>query len=376
MTFIKISQEFTRQLVNGKTKHSNKSMSGGRISQPVGKIVLTNVAIVRMRKEGKRFEIACYKNKVFNWRNGVEEDIGEVLQIAKVYENVSKGKFARKSDWSKAFHVQSEEQACRAILDHGELQVSEGERKALVENMYRDIATIIADKCVNPTSNRPYPYTVIERVMKEIHYAVIPNRSAKQQALELMKRLPQIMPLARAKMKIVVTTPHIQVDAIKQGLREEGAEILEQSGLESVRMIVLITPRSYRIVNTLVQTCTHGQGSLEVIDLKSHQEGEHTIDDELSLKTERLGLTSVLSSTPVVTPVRTSAKSREMNTTRPCSTCGGDFSADLKAYREHFRSDWHRYNLKRKARKQPVKNQEAFNELDQKEVEALLASVS
>jgi ribosome maturation protein SDO1 len=108
-------------------------MSGGRISQPVGKIVLTNVAVVRMRKGGKRFEIACYKNKVFNWRNGVEEDIDEVLQIAKGYENVSKGKFAKKSDWAKAFSVQSEEQACRAILDHGELQVSEGERKALVE---------------------------------------------------------------------------------------------------------------------------------------------------------------------------------------------------------------------------------------------------
>jgi len=105
----------------------------GRISQPVGKVLLTNEAIVRIKKGGKRFEIACYKNKVLNWRNGVEEDIDEVLQISKVYENVSKGKFAKKSDWVKAFGVQDEEQACRAILDHGELQVSEGERKANVE---------------------------------------------------------------------------------------------------------------------------------------------------------------------------------------------------------------------------------------------------
>lgn len=43
------------------------------------------------------------------------------------------GKFAKKGDWSKAFGVQDEEQACRMILDHGELQVSEGERKAHVE---------------------------------------------------------------------------------------------------------------------------------------------------------------------------------------------------------------------------------------------------
>ena len=27
-----------------------------------------------------RFEIACYKNKVLSWREGVEKDIDEVLQ--------------------------------------------------------------------------------------------------------------------------------------------------------------------------------------------------------------------------------------------------------------------------------------------------------
>ena len=61
-----------------------------RIGQPVGQVRMTNVAIVRLKKGGKRFEIACYKNKVLNWRNGVEQDIDEVLQTTKVYENVSK----------------------------------------------------------------------------------------------------------------------------------------------------------------------------------------------------------------------------------------------------------------------------------------------
>ena len=32
---------------------------------------LTNIAVVRIKKHGKRFEIACYKNKVVNWRNGM-----------------------------------------------------------------------------------------------------------------------------------------------------------------------------------------------------------------------------------------------------------------------------------------------------------------
>ncbi|GMF27916.1 unnamed protein product [Phytophthora lilii] len=207
--------------------------------------------------------------------------------------------------------------------------------------------------------------------MKEIHYAVIPNRSAKQQALELIKKLPEHIPLARAKMKIQVTTPASGAQAIKTGLLKEEAEIIEQTGSDTVRMVVLITPGSYRIVNSLVQEHTAGQGSLEVIDLKSHQEGEHTIDDEISQKTERLGLSSAPAAAPAA-----AAAGGETKKARPCSTCGGDFSADMSKYREHFRSEWHRYNLKRKSKKQPVISEEEFNELDTEDVEAFLSSMS
>ncbi len=39
-----------------------------RIKTPTNQKLLTNVAVVRMKKAGKRFEIACYKNKVLSWR--------------------------------------------------------------------------------------------------------------------------------------------------------------------------------------------------------------------------------------------------------------------------------------------------------------------
>ncbi len=41
------------------------------IKQPVGFVKLTNVAIVRLRRGGIRFELACYKNKVQDWKNQV-----------------------------------------------------------------------------------------------------------------------------------------------------------------------------------------------------------------------------------------------------------------------------------------------------------------
>ena len=46
---------------------------GSRMSifTPTNQVKLTNVAVVRLKKAGKRFEIACYKNKVMSWRNKV-----------------------------------------------------------------------------------------------------------------------------------------------------------------------------------------------------------------------------------------------------------------------------------------------------------------
>lgn len=54
-----------------------------KINQPTGFIKLTNVAFIKYKVDREKFEIACYKNKAINWRNGVEKDINEVItQIA------------------------------------------------------------------------------------------------------------------------------------------------------------------------------------------------------------------------------------------------------------------------------------------------------
>lgn len=67
------------------------------------------------------------------------------------------------------------------ILAKGELQVSDKERQTQIETMFRDIATTVAEKCVNPETKRPYTVSLIERAMKDIHYSVKTNKSTKQQ---------------------------------------------------------------------------------------------------------------------------------------------------------------------------------------------------
>ena len=100
----------------------------------MNQVRLTNVAIVRLNRGGKRFEVAAYRNKVLNWRDGTETDMDEVLQTDKsVFQNVSKGVLAKRSDLIAVFGTDDSIAVCRAVLEQGELQVSEAARSSDAE---------------------------------------------------------------------------------------------------------------------------------------------------------------------------------------------------------------------------------------------------
>ena len=148
----------------------------------MNQVRLTNVAIVRLNRGGKRFEVAAYHNKVLNWRDGTETDMDEVLQTDKsVFQNVSKGVLAKRSDMIAVFGTDDSIAVCRAVLEQGELQVSDRERQAQYEGRFRDVSTIVAEKCVDPRTNRPYTVTTIENALRDAHFAVATARSGKQQ---------------------------------------------------------------------------------------------------------------------------------------------------------------------------------------------------
>jgi ribosome maturation protein SDO1 len=84
---------------------------------------------------------------------------------------------------------------------------AEKERQLMYESAFRDVATIVAEKCVNPESNRPYTLSLIERALRDAHFAVHPAKSAKAQALKAIAVLRARMLIERAQMRIRVTVP-------------------------------------------------------------------------------------------------------------------------------------------------------------------------
>lgn len=246
-----------------------------KIFTPTNQIKLTNVAVVRIKKCGRRFEIACYKNKVVSWRNQVEKDIDEVLQTHTVFLNVSKGQVAKKEDLLKAFGKDDQTEICKEILMKGELQVSDKERSSQLDALFKDIATTVADKCVNPEIKRPYPVTTIEKAMKDIHYSVKPNQSAKQQALVVIKMLKESIPIERAQMRLQVVFTGKDTKKWKEKLTKiQSIEVeKEERNEDQLSIVFLVDPGFYKAVDDLRME-TKGAAMLEIMSYKEMVLGE------------------------------------------------------------------------------------------------------
>ncbi|CAG2103100.1 unnamed protein product [Medioppia subpectinata] len=244
------------------------------IKTPTNQQRMTNVAIVRMKKCGQRFEIACYKNKVVSYRQKVETDIDEVLQTPMVFTNVSKGQTAKKEDLIKAFGTEDHMKACLEILSKGELQISEKERSHQLEGTYKEIATIIADKCVNPETKRPYSVGMIEKCMKQLHFSVKPNRNSKQQAIELIPQLKTVMPIDRAQMKLRVVTHKKHKQKLKELATSLESDTIAEDG--HIEMVFMTDPGNYRIIDQLVNSTPKSQ--LHVLLLQEMEDGEASLE--------------------------------------------------------------------------------------------------
>jgi ribosome maturation protein Sdo1 len=139
------------------------------INLPSQSVKLTNVATVRLTLQGKRFEVACYKNKVLDYRSGLETDLSEVLQTSNIhiFTNVTKGQFASVADCSTAFgpNKTQEDMAIQILLHGKSVQVSEVERSHLYDTTLTQIATQIASTCIHPISGKPYTVSQIKHAL-------------------------------------------------------------------------------------------------------------------------------------------------------------------------------------------------------------------
>lgn len=206
------------------------------------------------------------------WRQGVETDLDNVLQIPNVFLNVSKGQTAPTEDLVKAFGKDAKrDDIILEILKKGDIQVGDKERAAALERVHNEVIAIVASQLVEPRSKRVYTTGMIEKALemlsqqahqdqdkdnksasnaasgagtpatgeageakpnsttkdKHIWTGVVTTKNAKSQALEAIKALidNQPIPVARVRMRLRITcVTNVLKQTVKATVSETAAE--------------------------------------------------------------------------------------------------------------------------------------------------------
>jgi len=351
--------------------------------EPIGQKRLTNIAVVRHKAHGKRFEIACYKNKVLNWRDGIEKDLEEVIQTDTVFENVSKGVWAKDKDLVKVFGTDNKEECCKIILKCGELQVSDREREVQMENMFRDVVQLVGERIIHAQTGRKHTPAAVENALKSVGFSLQPDQTAKKQSLKAIELLCKELSdsFARAQMRLRIVCAEKLVEDVKTFVVDESKATIEEQRADGSSCVLtfMCDPRHYRDLDKLV-TVKYASEEISLQIVEAAVIAEVNAAEVLAGAGGMHGLTVVASAgqcaqcpaapegggySAAKAPVAVAAPGRSGPR---CSACAASFD-DAAEYRVHCKSAWHNFNLKRKVKSLPPVTEEDYQEvaLDVKE---------
>lgn len=209
-----------------------------------------------------------------------------MVQVENVFLNVSKGQVASKDELNKAFGTTDVSEVLQEvcvsmlilmqILKKGELQVGEKERTHELTNLWREIATQVSQKCVEPSSQKPYPVSMIEKAMKDAHFSVKPGKSAKSQTLEVIRLLQakNTIAIERAQMRISVAMPSKEGKRLKDKVVPLFMKVEEEDWSDMWEIVGTIDPGALRVINAIFDEEVKGEGGVETLAFSTANDDE------------------------------------------------------------------------------------------------------
>lgn len=147
---------------------------------------LTNVSIVALKAFNRRYEVAVYPNKLFEYRHNQDTPLSEILHTPQIYRSVATGDLASAQDLS-LFNLSQTEIVHRILAQGHEQKAAETARHELAATE-REIVDLVQHKV---TYNGAY---VSSDVLLGFIRSVwdVKNEDSKKQIPGIVKRLEEI----------------------------------------------------------------------------------------------------------------------------------------------------------------------------------------
>ncbi|CAH8552885.1 unnamed protein product [Heterobilharzia americana] len=215
------------------------------------------------------------------------------------------------------FRTEDERQIIKTILENGELQLTEKERLVGQQALFKDVAKIVSERCVNPENNRAYTATMVEKMMKDCHISLKANKNVKQHALEVIKQLRSTpgFKIAPSMMEVIISIQKDAYEPVFERLLQLCNEVIRQS--ESAdglcELAAVVEPEKYGSIEALLHSEIKGRYCIEIADSTKYGHKEQ-IRSNPGYKTEKKLKEDASTSAP------SSSKSEVGQTVQPSET--------------------------------------------------------
>ena len=177
------------------------------------RIDIGKAAVAQYDINGYHFEILVDPQLAWNYREGQDIDIREILLGFYIFTDALRGKKITDSELLKEiFTTDDIFEISEEILKKGELQITAEMRKKFTEKIRKKIIYFINRNCVNPKTNLPHPPARIERAMEDAKISIDSNMEIVEQAKKIVNPLsfcsPHQVPELQVTLRHKFQAPH------------------------------------------------------------------------------------------------------------------------------------------------------------------------
>jgi ribosome maturation protein SDO1 len=177
--------------------------------------------------DGEHFEILVNPEAALNFKLGKKIEPSQVIAVDEVFSDSSKGLRVSSEKLRKYFKTDDHAAAAIEVFKRGELQLTQEQRKRLIEEKKKQIITIISKNFVDPRTILPHPPLRIEQAMQEVKVSIDPFQDANEQTKAVLEKIRPILPLKSERVKLAVKIP-TQYTGQAIGVLKNFGEILKE----------------------------------------------------------------------------------------------------------------------------------------------------
>ena len=170
-------------------------------------ISLDEALIARLKKGSKHFEVFVDPDGALEFKKGKDLNLEDILAADSVFTDAKKGDHASETQLMDNFGTDDIIEVAKNIIKHGELQLTQEQRKHILEEKTKQVISIIAQNAINPQTRAPHPPSRIERAMEEAKFHIDPLKTVDEQVNAVMKAIRPIIPIRFEEVDVEVHIP-------------------------------------------------------------------------------------------------------------------------------------------------------------------------